>query len=67
MHTTTDKKEALRIFELEGGFLLDVGGIGDEKTYAVCDEDEAIELFGRTRGHLDSLAPTFSEVTLPAP
>jgi hypothetical protein len=59
--TTTSYEEAVLEHEESGGFLLNLGWEKDHSVYAVCDEETATDIYGRTREHLLSLAPSYRE------
>ncbi len=58
-YLTSDLADARREHHSRGGYLLQIGD--RPATFAVCDEAEAIQAWGRTPEHLAALAPGYSE------
>lgn len=58
-YITTDLTAARQEHYFAGGYLLQIGD--RPACYAVCSEQEAIECWGRTPEHLESLAPDYEE------
>ena len=61
-----DLAAARELHTEQGGYLLRIGEAGgsltqDRDGFVVCDEDEAINLYGRTPEELAALAPHYNE------